>query len=645
MTRHRFCVTCIALAATCLSCASSSIAAVIHVPADYPTIQQAIDAAIDGDEIIVSPGTYNEAINFYGKAVYLHSSDGAEVTTIDARAEDTSAVKCMNGETADTILEGFTITRGKGRFDRGTRHRYGGGLFCWDSGPTVRHCRLTANTAGYGGGIYASEAPTLTLEDCVIERNRTYFSGGAGVYCTDSSTLYMFECSIQYNESNVSGAGLWSTSSTAIIESCTIADNKSSHDSGGGAYFRRSDAFINDTLIAGNVAEYGGGIKLSIGTVDITNCTFRNNLARVSGGAIQIDGIPTSLSVANCVFTYNRADDLGGAVYYYRDSVAETTHCVFYGNSASGGGAAYLRENTSSIRQCVFIDNRAFSGGAIMLEWVSRLTGADITNSVFGRNCALEGGALYCYASDAPVLNCAFVHNVADTSGGAIYQNGNGRRLPVTNSILWKNVPNEIYNYSYGAELTYCDVYGGYGGGGNFEASPMFADAANDDYHLMPASPCIDAGLNAAMRYDVDCDGAPRFFDDNGKPDIGYGTAPIVDIGPYEVQDHSANALTIMPMPLFGWKPLELTGLNVTPNEQFWLLYSIAGSGDTYIKALDVHVNLRNPKLALGPLMSDANGAVTGSRDLIKVSQVTDIWFQGVQQGVATNVVATRVMP
>ena len=52
---------------------------ILHVPGDYLTIQAAIDAAVDGDEVEVHPGTYNETINFLGKAITVRSSGGAKV--------------------------------------------------------------------------------------------------------------------------------------------------------------------------------------------------------------------------------------------------------------------------------------------------------------------------------------------------------------------------------------------------------------------------------------------------------------------------------------------------------------------------------------------------------------------------------------
>lgn len=86
--------------------------ATIHVPADFNSIQAAIEDANDGDEIEVATGTYNEAIDFKGKAVRLYSSGGPEITTIDAIGLNTSVVRCISGEDANTILEGFTITGG-----------------------------------------------------------------------------------------------------------------------------------------------------------------------------------------------------------------------------------------------------------------------------------------------------------------------------------------------------------------------------------------------------------------------------------------------------------------------------------------------------------------------------------------------------
>ena len=76
-TRH------IAAVAVLLAAAPVANAVIINVPGDEPTIQAGIDAAVDGDEVVVAPGTYFEAIDFLNKAITVRSSGGAAVTTID----------------------------------------------------------------------------------------------------------------------------------------------------------------------------------------------------------------------------------------------------------------------------------------------------------------------------------------------------------------------------------------------------------------------------------------------------------------------------------------------------------------------------------------------------------------------------------
>jgi hypothetical protein len=85
--------------------------AVLRVPGDQPTIQSAIDAANNGDKVLVSPGLYQENLDFKGKRIVVASSAGAAQTVIDG-GQNGPVVLFATSERHSTVLQGFTIRRG-----------------------------------------------------------------------------------------------------------------------------------------------------------------------------------------------------------------------------------------------------------------------------------------------------------------------------------------------------------------------------------------------------------------------------------------------------------------------------------------------------------------------------------------------------
>ena len=174
-------------------------AEIINVPADYSTIQSAIDAALEGDEIVVAEGTYFESLDFLGKAITLRSTDPKDqkvvgTTIIDGDLED-PVITCDSGEDSDTTIEGFTIRNG---FANDNDQFGGGGFRLIGTSPTISHCNIESNRSERdGAGIYVSNGdPVIT--HCFFFDNRAFdlISGddmpGGGLYCKDSNPIVSF---------------------------------------------------------------------------------------------------------------------------------------------------------------------------------------------------------------------------------------------------------------------------------------------------------------------------------------------------------------------------------------------------------------------------------------------------------------------
>ena len=200
-----------------LAVAGTSLAATINVPADYTTIQDAVDAASGGDVILVAPGTYtgtgDEVVSTDGKAITIKASGTPEETIIDGEGAR-RVVYCSSGEGPDTIIEGFTITGGS--------NSYGGGIYCSSSNPTITGCTISDNTANYsGGGIYCSGGSSPTISGCTISGNTANYGGG--IHCDLNSSPTITDCTISGNTANY-GGGIYCSGGSDHDDTPTLTD-------------------------------------------------------------------------------------------------------------------------------------------------------------------------------------------------------------------------------------------------------------------------------------------------------------------------------------------------------------------------------------------------------------------------------------
>jgi hypothetical protein len=271
----------------------------------FDTIQDAIDDAVSGDEIAVYPGTYDENIDFDGKAITLTGSDPddwdvVEATIIDGGGSG-SVVTFDTSEDANSVLTGFTITNGSASSD-------GGGIICDGASPTISNCIVHDNYADdSGGGIYCSSSDAI-IENCIIHSNDGY--EGGGIFC--------------YN-------------SDAIIKNCIVHSNDALDEGdGGGIYCYGGDAIIKNCIIHSNDTEYwGGGIMLNNADITIDNCTIAGNTAsyHVGGGLYNYSSYPT---ITNTIFWGNEAYGYDQIKNYLGNPII--SYCDIEDSGGSGAG-------------------------------------------------------------------------------------------------------------------------------------------------------------------------------------------------------------------------------------------------------------------------------------------------------------------
>lgn len=441
---------------------------------DYTTIQEAIDAAMDGDTVFVEDGIYKENIDFKGKTITVKSVNGSDTTTIHGDGSG-SVVTFSSREGIGTLLDGFTITNGAGtRIEGGSTA--GGAIFCFRSSPTITNCTIDENSAeNMGGAIYCNES-AVTLTNCVIKKNEAPYGGG--FYCIVSS-LSITDSTISENNGYAIGGGISiGSSSTVEITNCEITKNKAGSGCAG-IYSNDASVTITDSQITHNsnnsTSSYnedqysGGGIECYGGTLMIDNCVITNN----SGGTGSGLTLAGSVTMSNCTIMHNSTDYYGGGIFCHMNYPITITNCIIADNTV-----------------------RDFDGGGIHCTQSSSPT---IINCTIAENSAEYGGGISCdYGSSPTVLNCILWGNDATAGNSEV-------SISMSSSI----------------DITFSDVQGGYTGNGNTSQDPLFVNTINGDYRLQSGSPCIDIGTAyRAPSHDISGNSRPQ----------GMG----VDFGAYE---------------------------------------------------------------------------------------------------------------
>jgi len=304
----------------------------------YTRIQDAIDAATDGDVIIVSDGIYHEHIHFKGKAIHVRSLNGKSQTIIDGNNAE-SVVRFIQEENSQSIIEGFTIQNGYSRF--------GGGIYIEASAPVIKNCDILNNEAlKSGGGIASSDNANPTLINCFIHDNQADY--GAGISFSLNSSGLAYSISVSNNMARISGGGIFTymDSSPVVIDS--VIHKNIANVQGGGLYSKGAVADLKHSIFAHNISGFGGAISFMDSTLPVlSQCLISSNTSTNDGGGLYIVNT-SAMDIINTIIANNHAIRGGGA---YLDNLKrlDIDHATIADNGVTSEGHALYIQNSNHV--------------------------------------------------------------------------------------------------------------------------------------------------------------------------------------------------------------------------------------------------------------------------------------------------------
>ncbi len=377
----------------------SSWAEISTVPGDYPTIQQALNAAAEHDTVLVAEGTYFEnlkfpPINLVLGGLFIVDGDTSHIslTIVDGSEPanpDSGSVIFMSGnQDSSTAISGLTITGGTGTLKRNLPYPnwkyYGGGIYLLDTAPLIEFVYFFSNSATYGGGLYLGRNANAVIRNNQFALNSASAWGGcvradscsptffqndmydnratysAAVYCSNCYEVSLQNNWIHHNiaEDLIVGAfvgGQYVFSGNVISDNA----NPAGFVFGAGPLFQDAEVYITDNQFLRNE----GGI--AFGALEVTEaCTglisgnlFEDNLAISNGVGMTV--LNSVLTISNNIFIDNTATSLYGVtIYLGPGSMGTVSNNIITGSFTPGGeaSAVYTYTNLSVILR----DNNIF---------------------------------------------------------------------------------------------------------------------------------------------------------------------------------------------------------------------------------------------------------------------------------------------
>lgn len=445
-----------------------------QVPDDFDTIQDAVDAASDGDAICVGPGSWAPGV-VIDKPLSLLSIDGPDATTIGNSDFSNGQVMAID-DTREVWIRGFTLTHGN--------YVWGGALeISQSTDVTVSDCTLRDNLSTYGGGVYAVSSDGLLFEDVEFFANYGNFYGGAALLlscgevefrdCTfeenllvdsseqcggaltasDTELLRITEGSFRGNWAKDGGA-LCAYDTTLELSSVPFEENQA-WGLGGAVYLAHEDEghasgidgceFTGNTVDGGTDVGQGGALYIVSGvsgeSLAITDSLFQGNEAELDGGAVYSTGFD-DLSISGSDFEVNLAGANGAGILFDSGSEFDLTDSTLSGNSGGweGGAVSILSSVRVEIESNDFEGNQAGYGAGIYVEYSEDTYVQD--NTFTDNEASGRGGGLRLYESGPVIVSGnTYTGNQAEYGGGmAIWFSSD---ISLTDEVVQDNTASE----------------------------------------------------------------------------------------------------------------------------------------------------------------------------------------------------------
>ena len=430
----------------------------------YGTIQQAVNAAVDGDTIQIADGVFFENVNISGKEIAIIGDYDSTCTTANSGSTRVDG-SVFGGSTFD-ILSSSTVTFTNMEISWGTGT--GGGLDVRGSSTVLLdNTDIHDNHGSTGGGLnIAFGSSVIAQNDSDIYDNTASSQGGGGTIYGDFSGFGT--TSDIYRNCAPHGGGFTVSRGTLSLDNADVIDNEAVDAAGEGGGIRAysgavvnltNSVYVGETGSQDNTAYVGAGIYADQSTINLSTSTttiYHNTATNDGGGIYATNGAIINVDAARVgnTATYdNQAVDGGGAYISGSNSELNMSNGadVQYGNASSDGGGIFAEDGATVTIDASFVNNNtanAWGGGIYVLGGATAPTINIQNGSQVNNNTADYGGGIYVRDNGATVtIDASSVdNNSADFTGGGIRQSlaGTNNSVNLQNgSTLSDNTAND----------------------------------------------------------------------------------------------------------------------------------------------------------------------------------------------------------